>query len=330
MGKLALSIALGEYDHTRDLVSGVVPIEGVEPRFLKLSIEAITNRFMAYREFDVCELSFGNYCALLRNADPPAIALPVFTSRVFRHSAVYVRGDSALWSLDQLAGKTVGIPQWSQTATIYVRGLLASLGVNLSGISWIQAGVVEPGRVETASFSLPSGLRLTAVADRTLTEMLLGGELDAVISARPPDGLGDGPLQLRHLLRSPRDDEAMFWEATGIFPIMHLIVLRRDVYERDRWIANSLFDAFQQAKRRSVQRLNDLKASYLPVAWGRDQVKASHEKLFGPGEPWPYGLTGNRRTIDGFLSYCQSQGIVDRLLSAEELFAPETLGETRV
>lgn len=330
MAKLPLSIALGEYDHTRDIVSGVVPIEGVDARFLNLSIEELTTRFMRHLEFDVCELSFGNYCASLNMPVPPAIAIPVFTSRVFRHSAIYVRGDSPIESLERLAGKKVGIPQWSQTATIYVRGLLSRHGVRLGDVEWIQAGLVEPGRTETASFRLPEGVTVTAVPNRTLTDMLCMGQIDACISARPPNNIGAGLLEIRHLLRDPRSEELVFWKETGIFPIMHLIVIKRDSYERNRWIARCLLDAFEQAKRRSVKRLDDLKASYLPVGWGREQVRASHAMLFGTGEPWPYGLIDNRRTVDAFLGYCLDQGLINREYAAEELFAPESLGAVRV
>ena len=330
MAKLPLSIALGEYDHTRDVVSGAVPIEGVEPRFLSLSIEEITTRYMRHREFDVCELSFGNYCTLLNAARPEAVAIPVFTSRVFRHSAIYVRGDSALRSIAELGGKRIGIPQWSQTATIYVRGLLPRHGVDLDGIDWFQAGVVEPGRAETASLALPPGIRLTERPDRSLTHMLIGGEIDAVISARPPDGLGDGPCQIRPLLADAYGQEVAFWKETGIFPIMHLLVLDRAVYESNRWIARSLLNAFTAAKQRSLHRLDSLKASYLPVGWGREQAAAANRLLFGSGEPWPYGLQANRRTIEAFLGYCREQGLLGRDMRAEDIFAPEALAETRV
>ncbi len=330
MAQLPLSIALGDYDHVRDVVSGTVPIEGINARFLTLSIEELTTRFMRHVEFDVCELSFGNYCASLNRPDPPAIAIPVFTSRAFRHGAVYVRGDSPLGALEQLAGKRLGIPQWSQTATIWVRGLLADHGVALDQVTWLQAGVVEPGRAETANFRLPSGVTVTSMPTRTLTEMLRTGEIDACITAKPPGNLGDEAWQTRPLLPDARQHERDYWDRTGVFPIMHLMVVKRSAYERDRWIARSLFDAFEKAKQRSLQRIEDPKTSYFPVGWGRDQALASRSLLFGTGNPWPYGLTGNRATIDAFLSYCHTQGLLDRLCAAEEIFAPETLGEVRV
>ncbi|MGH8723570.1 MAG: 4,5-dihydroxyphthalate decarboxylase [Burkholderiales bacterium] len=310
--KLALSLAISPYDHARDLRP-----QGIALTELSLPIEEIFYRFTRFREWDASEMSFGKVVSLLSQPSPDIVAIPVFPSRVFRHSAIY----SKLANPKDLEGKRVGIPEWAQTAGIYVRGLLQhEYGVDLRRIDWVQAGVRQPGRVEKVALQLPPGIRITPAPDKTLAGMLAGGELDAVISARDPGG--------RRLFENYQEVEQAYFRKTRIFPIMHVIVLRREVYERDRWVAMNLFKAFEDGKRASQARIVEIGISHLPIPWLAEHARRWREAA---GEDfWPYGIEQNRATLDAFLQYAHEQGVATRRLKVEELFAPETLERAKI
>lgn len=327
--KVPLTLAIGEYDHVRDLFDGTVAVDGVDLTVLRLPVEEMFHRFLLRGEFDVSEVSFGKIVALAAQDDPRFVPLPIFPSRVFRHSSIYVRSDGGIGQPEQLAGRRVGVPEWAQTAAIYSRGLLAhEYGVDLDSIHWHQGGVNEPGRAEKVALDLPAGLRLTVVADRSLSEMLLAGDLDAVLSARPPAPFTAGDARARRLFTDYRSVEAAYARKTGIFPIMHVIALRRELYERDRWLAMNLFKAFDRARARSLARAADITASFFPLPWAPDELRRARD-LFG-GESWPYGIEANRKTLDAFLSYAFEQGVCRRRLTAEALFPPELLTTFRI
>ncbi len=308
---LPLSLAINAYDHVRDLRP-----QGIDLITLELPIEEIFFRFTTFREWHVSEMSFGKVVSMLSEERPEIIALPVFLSRVFRHSAIYLGKNSDIKTPKDLEGRRVGIPEWAQTAGIYVRGLLAhEYGIYLARIRWFQAGLREPGRIEKVELGLPHGISVTARPDRTLVDLLAKGELDAVISARA--------LDAPRLFEDYRAAEAEYWTKTRIFPIMHVLVLRREVYERDRWIAMNLYQAFAAAKRASLVRVSEFGLSHLPLPWVPDHVRQWREVA---GEDfWPYGVAPNRPTLEAFLQYGYEQGVSRRRLSVEELFAPETL-----
>jgi 4,5-dihydroxyphthalate decarboxylase len=259
------------------------------------------------------------------------IALPVFTSRAFRQSAIFVRHDSPLVSAQQLAGKKIGVPQWSQTAGVYVRGYLEhSENVPLDSIQWVQAGLNQAGRKDSVASVLPNNMTLTVRPADTLGDLLLRGEIDAIISARPPDALAAVAGGVRRLFSDSRRVEETYFQNTRIFPIMHLIVLRREVYAANRWIAKNLFDAFETSKTRSLGRATNAQASYIPAAWMADEIEKTNALVFEGAKPWPYGLADNVKSIEAFLSYCFEQGVTSRKLEAAELFALETLDIERV
>ena len=326
MSDLRLTFATTDVLHLHDLINETVRPKGIDLTFLIMGIEENNDRFTHFHEWEVAELSFGNYCASLCQNPPPAIALPVFTSRAFRHSAIYINGKSKIRTPADLKGCRVGIPQWSQTATIYMRGYLShQCGVPLESVEWVQAGINQPGRRETAQFTLPPGIRLTSRPDRALGEMLVKDDLDAVICARPPDLFRDKSHGLRRLFPDFRKEEERYWKDTGIFPILHIVGIRRDAYEANRWIARSLFDALEQAKRGAVSRIADRGYAYVPSAWALQEIEREFEFLYGDGEPWPYGVEPNRKTLEAFVTYCHEQGITSRRLNVDELF-PQELG----
>src|SRR5207244_1446226 len=226
-----------------------------------------------------------------------------------------VSRNSGIGKPKDLEGRRVGIPEWAQTAGIYVRGLLQhEYGVDLARIDWYQAGVHQPGRVEKVQLNLPKDVRITPVPDKTLAQMLASGELDAAISARDPGGARLFPdyLQL----------EEAYFRKTRIYPIMHVVVLRRDVYERDRWVAMNLLKAFAETKKRSMEQLVDIGLSHVPMPWVAEHARRWREIA---GEDfWPYGIEPNRPTLEAFLQYAFEQGVAARHLKVEELFAPET------
>jgi 4,5-dihydroxyphthalate decarboxylase len=310
--KLPLSLAISPYDHARDLRP-----QGIALTVLDLQIEEIFYRFTRFREWHASEMSFGKVVSILSQPAPDIIAIPVFPSRVFRHSAIY----TDLKSPKDLEGKRVGIPEWAQTAGIYVRGLLQhEYGVDLRRIEWVQAGVREPGREEKVDLKLPAGIRITPQSGKTLAGMLAAGELDAVISARDPGG--------PRMFSDYTGLELAYYKKTSIYPIMHVVVLRREPYERDRWIAMNLLKAFEEAKRASLARLTEIGVSHIPMPWLAEHARRWRDVA---GEDfWPYGIEANRPTLEAFLQYAHEQGVATRRLKVEELFAPETLARAKI
>lgn len=329
MPDLALTIAVSDYDHVRDFASGRIRAEGIDATVLTLPIEEIFSRFVKYREWHVSEISAAKYVALRSRGDDSLSAIPVFPSRAFRHSCIYVRGDSKIRRPEDLRGARVGYPEWAQTAGIYARALLVhEYGVPLSDIDWRQAGVAQPGRREKVALDLPDGVRVTSVPDKSLNEMLLSGELDAVITAHPLPAFMEGDGQVVRLFTDYREVERDYWQRTGIFPIMHFVVIRRDVLQDHPWVAANLQRAFEEAKRRSVARMLDPQASRVPIAWATHAAETAAE-MFG-GDPFPYGVEANRPTLENFLRYAEEQGVIDRSLSVDELFERTVLNRIAV
>ena len=326
MDKVALTLAIGDYEHTRDLASGRVTVQGATLNVLTLPPEEAFFRFTHFREWEVSEMSMGKYVSLRSQGDDGIAAIPVFPSRVFRHSMIYVRDGGGIARPEQLKGAQVGVPEWAQTAVIYARGYLArQVGVPLESVDWVQAGVNEAGRVEKVKLKLPEGVRLRSEPARSLNDMLLAGDLDAILSARPPRDLGKG---IRRLFPDYEASEEAYFRETGIFPIMHVIVVKTDVLGRHPWLAMNLYKAFEEAKRRSVERLSDITASHAPFAWlapYAERMKA----LFGE-DFWPYGLERNRKTLQAFVDFAFEQGVCHRRVALEELFPPQVLTSFKV
>ena len=332
MNPLPLTLALGPYDHTRDVTDGTVAVQGVQLRTLDLPIEEIFYRFTLHREWDVSEMSMGKYIALRSQDDASVMALPVFISRAFRHSMFYVREGGAIKRPEDLQGKCIGVPEWAQTAGIYGRGYLSDyIGLKLKDIQWIQAGVNEPGRKEKVQLKLPEGLKCRNVPASSLNDMLLKGELDAVMSARPPAGLGKGIVRL---MPDYQALEEQYFRDTSIYPIMHGLVLKGPVLDEHPWLGTNFYKAFLEAKNRSVERMSDVTASHAPLAWLAEYT-GRMRSMFGD-DFFPYGIaTGrggdiNRTTLTAFLKFGFEQGVCHRLLSVEELFPHKVLASYKV
>jgi 4,5-dihydroxyphthalate decarboxylase len=324
-----LTLAVCDYEHVREVAQGLVRADGITLTPLIFpSIEEITFRFTKSLEWDVSELSFGKYISLTSQGIAPMVAIPVFPSRVHRHSAIYVRGEAGIKTAKDLEGRAVGVPEWAQTAGIYVRGFLAEEeGVDLAKIRWMQAGVNEPGRAEKVELKLPAGIRYQPRPDTSLSAMLASGEVDAVISARAPAGFAGGGKVVR-LYPNYRAEEERFFRKTGIFPIMHLMTIRRTVFEQHPWIAMNLFKMFDEAKRRCFNRLRDFTCARIPLPWAAaiaDEIAAG----YGP-DPYPYGIEESRPTIEAFCRYAHDQGVTHRRMTVDDLFPPEVRALARV
>jgi 4,5-dihydroxyphthalate decarboxylase len=324
-----LTLAINDYDHVRDLVSGAVPVEGIDLTCMRFSVEETFFRFARYREWDISEFSLGKYCSLRAGGDDSITAIPVFPSRSFRHSAIFVRADGPVDNPAALAGARIGVPEWTQTATVYVRGLLAhSYGLDLNEISWFQGGTNEPGRVEGIALQMPGGFSITPVPDRTLNDMLVAGDLDAVIAAHPPTEFKQRTGRVVRLFSDYRAVEEDYYAETGVFPIMHVVALRRDVLDDYPWAAMNLFTAFREAKRRSLARAIDGNAPRFPIPWSFQNAERA-EATFGR-DFWPYGIEPNRATLEAFLAFCHEQGVCATRLTPKGLFPDQVGAEFRI
>jgi 4,5-dihydroxyphthalate decarboxylase len=327
--RLHLTLATTDYDHVRDLTNGTVRAEGIVLTGIVLPVEEVFFRFIKNREWDVSEMSFGKFIGFASQGNSPFIGIPVFPSRVFRHSAFYVRADRGIKTSKDLEGKSVGIPEWAQTAGIYARGFLAeTAGVDLRKIKWVQAGMNEAGREEKVEFTLPKGIQYSQRRDSSLSAMLLSGEIDAAISARVPDAFNRGGGKIARLYPDYRGEEMSYYDATGIFPIMHVIAMRRAVFERYPWVAMNLLKAFDEAKQRSLERIADLTASRIPVPWA-SAIADEWSQSFG-ADPFPYGLEANRKTLDAFCRFAHDQGVTAKRLMPDNLFPKEVRASVRV
>jgi len=329
MSNLRLTVAMPDYDHTRDLALGRVAPEGIDLTCLILPVEEIFYRFLIHREWDASEISFAKYCSMRAEGDDSLIGLPIFPARIFRQSSLFVRRDGPIKEMGDVTGKRIGLPEWAQSAAVYSRGFLVEqYGVDLASIEWIQAGTNEAGRKEKANLNLPSDIKLTRISDRSLNEMLLSGEIDGMFSARPPDAYTGGHPNVRRLFENFTEVESEYFRQTGIFPIMHAFAVRKEILERNPWVARNLFNAFEEAKNRSVARAMDGTVPMFPIPWCFEHARAGKELL---GENYfPYGVEPNRKTLEAFLRWAFEQGVCSRHLKVEDIFPEQMFGEHRV
>lgn len=328
-GNILLTLAISYYDHTRDLTNGAIKPEGFELNCLDLQIEEIFYRFTKFREWEVSEMSFAKYVSLLSQDNPALTAIPVFPSRIFRHSSIYVLRNGNVKNPQDLKGKRVGLPEWAQTASIYTRGMLVhQYGLKLEDIEWHQAGVNQAGRVEKVSLKLPANVEYTNHPDTTLNEMLLSGVVDAVMTAHPPEAFKNNDPLVMRLFNNYREIEEEYWRETSIFPIMHVIAIRKEIVESFPWIPMNLYTAFDSAKDRSLKRAAEVTAPRFPIPWGIDYVQQAKD-LFGE-DYWPYGVKNNLTTLNAFLEFAYEQGVCHRKLEIEELFPKTMLSEFRI
>jgi 4,5-dihydroxyphthalate decarboxylase len=329
---LRLSLACWDYDRTQSLRDGTVTPEGIDLVQLTLPVEETFYRMLRHAEFDVAEMSLSSYVLSLFQPNPPFIAIPAFPSRVFRHGSIYVNAGNGVVEPADLVGRKVGIPEYQMTAAVWIRGILDEHhGVAVRDVAYRTGGLHDAGRTEKIALDLPDGFDVRPIASHeTLDALLAAGEIDALYSARAPrsfDPAAPGGA-VRRLFPDPKATEQAYFRDTGIFPIMHTVVIRRDVYEADRWVARSLFDAFSRAKALMYPELLEITALKHSLPWG---VNEAEDTIALMGKDfWPYGVEANRRTLETFLRYSHEHGLARKLLTPEDLFAPETLGEVLI
>jgi len=325
MAKLDLSLACWDYDRVRPLMDGTVRPDGINLNFQPLVVEETFFRMLRHQEFDAAELSMSSYIVSLAKPERPFIAIPVFPSRFFRHSCIYVNADSGIETPHDLIGKRVGSPEYQMTAPVWIRGILAEhYGVPPDRVTHVTGGEEQPGRTEKLPIQLPPNFRVERLTgDQTLAAMLRDGGIDALVTARKPSTY-DG-VRVRRLFVDYQQVEQAYWRSTGIFPIMHVVAIRREVYEANRWVARALLKAFAEAQALTYQGLRETAALKGMLPWFNAHVEDTVD-LMGD-DFWPYGLQRNHKVIETFLRYHAEQGLSDGILTPEDLFAPETLEE---
>ncbi len=330
MAKLSLSVAVGDYDRVRPLVDGTVGIDGVAPIVMTLEPEEIFFRAFRHAEFDISELSLSTFALRTARGDNPYVGVPVFPSRAFRHSGIYVRTDRGIRAPADLKGRKIGLAEYQLTANVWVRAFLEEdFGVQPSDIHWVRGGVEEPGRPEKVAVALPPDIRLTAAPEgRSLSSLLLAGEIDGLIGPRTPSVFTADNPQIGWLFPDPRAAATAYFKRTGIFPIMHLIGVRRTLVERHPWLPAAVLKAFERAKQLAAAKLADTSAAKVMLPFTDQHLKEAQD-LMGR-DFWSYGVAGNRAGIEAFLRHHHRQGLSERQLEVEELFHPSTLEAARI
>lgn len=325
MSKLRLSLACWNYDRTRALMDGTVEADGIDLNYLNLPVEETFFRMIRHREFDVAEMSLSSYTVSMFREPRPFVAIPIFPSRFFRHSCIFVNAHAGIREPRDLVGKRIGTPEYQMTAPVWIRGILADdYRVPVDSVTYFTGGEEEPGRSEKQKLDLPPRIRIQPIGKtQTLAQMLADGEIDALHTARTPSTFRTRPDKVVRLFPDYRDVEQQYYRDTGIFPIMHTVVIRRDVYEQNRWVARSLYKAFATAQRRTYEDLEVTAALKTMLPWLIAHVEETRALM---GEDfWPYGFEPNRKTLSTFLRYHHESGLSKRLLEPEELFAPESM-----
>jgi 4,5-dihydroxyphthalate decarboxylase len=330
MAKLRLTMACWNYDRTRALLEERVPVDGVELTYLNLPVEETFFRMLRHREFEVAELSLSSYTVSLFQENPPFVAIPIFPSRFFRHSCIYVHSESGIREPKDLIGKRIGNPEYQMTAPVWIRGIMSDeYGVPVTSATYLSGGEEQPGRPEKVALSLPPEFHLEAIpSDRTLSRMIETGEIDALYTARAPSTFGNGSGKVLRLFPDYQTVERDYYRKTKIFPTMHIVAIRRDVYEKNRWVAQSLCKAFVTAQKEAYEDLHEMAALKFMLPWLNRHAEET-EELMGR-DFWPYGYEPNLRPLSTFLRYHHEQGLSKRLLTPKEIFAPESLESFKI
>jgi 4,5-dihydroxyphthalate decarboxylase len=323
MLKLNLSVAVRDYDRTRPLTDGSVQIDGVDPVYMALDPEEIFFRAFRHAEFDICELSMSSFTVKTVQGDNPYVGVPIFVSRAFRHTSFYVRTDRIRKPAD-LKGRKVGVPEYQLTANVWARAVLEDEhGVKPSDIHWIRGGLEEPGRPEKIAINLPADVKLDPAPEgRTLSSMLESGEIDAFIGPRVPSCFERGHPQVGWLFSDPIAAAKEYFKRTRIFPIMHIVGVRREIVARHPWLPAAVLKAFENAKTIALERLADTSSAKVTLPFVEEQLRGARE-LMGH-DFWSYGVDANRHVLETFLRHHHKQGLSSRLVTVEELFHPTT------
>ena len=323
MNKLQLSIAMGDYDRTRALLDGSVQIDGVTPVCMTLSPEEMFFRAFRGVEFDISELSFSSYLVKASKGESPYIAVPVFLSRAFRHTSIWVRKDR-IRKPEDLKGKRVGVPEYQLTANVWARAILQDdFGVKPSDVHWVRGGIDTPGRPEKIKLQLPADVHLeNAPEGMTISDMLDRGEIDGFIAPRPPSGAALHNPNVGWLFDDPTATAKDYYRRTGVFPIMHVVGVKKSLAEQHPWLPGAVLKAFTQAKAVALEKLADTSATKVTLPFVEEQLRAARDAM--GDDYWAYGVAASRRTLETFVRHHFAQGLSARLMSVDEIFHPAT------
>jgi 4,5-dihydroxyphthalate decarboxylase len=330
MVEVPITIACGNYDRTRPIQDGRVKVEGCAVTYLPLYPEEIFFRAFRYQEFDVSELSFSSYMRTVASGTSAYVAIPAFVSRIFRHSGIYIRRDAGINTPADLRGKRIGLPEYQITAVVWMRGMLQhEYGVAPTEIHWRNGGQEQPGRGERTPLKPIPGLDLEPLGEnQTLVDMLRDGELDAIFTARPPSSFLRGEPHIGRLFPDTRQAEMAYFKKTGLFPIMHLVGIRKTLLTQFPWLATSVYKAFCEAKRLAMIDLRDVNALMVTLPFLEAETLATMAAM---GEDfWRYGIHENKGEIEALTGYAHEQGLVDRKLGPEDLFPPSMFELSKV
>ncbi len=330
MSKLRMSFGCWNYDRTRALMDGRVQPDGIDLNYLDMPVEETFFRMLRNKEFDVAEMSLSSYTVSLFSEARPFIAIPVFPSRFFRHSCIYVNAASGIKTPKDLIGRRIGNPEYQMTAPAWIRGILQDeFAVPIDSVTYVTGGEEEPGRSEKLKLDLPPNIKVERIGPtQTLSAMLASGEIDALYTARMPSSYANGGGKVKRLFENYVDIEKAYFRKTKIFPIMHTVVIRREVYEQNRWVAQALYKAFGAAQAETYKDLNETAALKAMLPWLNAHVEEARAEM--GDDYWPYGLEKNHAALDTFLRYSFEQGLSKRKLNPVDLFAPETLDAFKI
>lgn len=323
MTDIRLTLACGPYDRVAGLADGRVRAQGIDLNVVQLEPEEIFWRMLRHNEFDVSEMSFSSFAIAHSKGDRRLVGVPIFLSRSFRHSTIYLRADSDIRDASDLSGRRVGVPEYQMTASVWTRGLLKDeYGIDAGDITWVTGGMEQPGRAERQPLSLPDHISTERVVETTLVDGLIDGSIDALMAPRVPRAFRQADAPIRRLWPDYAEREREYFARTGLFPIMHMLAIRADIFEQDPWIAQELAKAFAAAKDLALRGAEDAPALRWTLPFMLDALEKDRE-LFG-ADPWPYGLEENRTTIEVFIRYLREQGLVHVEQQPEDLFTPST------
>lgn len=328
MGSLPLTLACGWYDRTAGLFDGTIRAEGIDLACVAKQPGQLFRRMARYRDFPVAEMSFSTYANLRARGDDGLVGIPIFLSRVFRHGYVFVNRNAGIEKPADLAGKRVGTMQYQLTSNLWMRGIFEDdYGLPPSAYTWYIGGQDEPGGGERAPVAVPSDVDVVQIEPHeTLSELLASGGIDALLSPHIPTCFRERHPAVRRLFPDYRSVESEYHRRTGFFPIMHLVVLRRDVYEKHPWAATSLFEAFCRAKDAALERLRFTGTLAAMVPWLVGDLEDAEDMFSDSDRPyWAYGVEANRRELEAMLEWAYRHGIMVAELAVDDLFAAETL-----
>jgi len=323
MAGLRLSFACGLYDRMLPLYTGEVQAEGIDLDYVAIdSPRDIFDRMAGGLEFDVAEMSSSEFISRKSAGKCPFVAIPVFPSRVFRHGFIAINRGSGIRTPRDLEGKRIGVPLYTMTAAIWIRGHLQhEYGVDLSTIHWVQGSINSPGAHGNPSVLPPVKSVPIEINDggKSLSQLLGDGAIDATIGTSLPLAIRHNP-EIRRLFPDFREIEKKFYARTGIFPIMHLVAIRRDVYEKHPIIATSLYKAFCESKDRALAKMRYTGALRYMLPWMTADLDEIDE-VFG-GDPWPYGVAANTPTLEALVTYMVEQSVIAAPMRLDDLFVP--------